>query len=143
MIFRTKYSQSYENSKKQEVISAINVTPFVDVMLVLLVVFMITAPLLIKGVNINLPENSVAPPIENNNPFALSISDKGEIYFEEQQILFKDLKTFVSTNVLSKTTRIFIRGDKAINYGRVMNVISELNSIGYKKISLVTESENR
>ena len=143
MIFKTKYSQLYENRKAHNVISTINITPFVDVMLVLLVVFMISAPLLVKGININLPKNSSAPPIEDNRPFTLSINDEGRIYYDDKEVLFVNLKNFVTLNLLSHTARIYIRGDKKINYGHVMKIISELNSAGYKKISLVTESENK
>ena len=143
MIFKTKYSQLYDRKRNPDVISAINVTPFVDVMLVLLVIFMISAPLLVKGVNINLPENGSAPPLDSNNPFTLSISDEGKIYYEKKEILFIELQKFITSNLLSQNSRIYIRGDQSINYGRIMQVISAINEAGYKKVSLVTEPESK
>ena len=84
MIFKTKYSNLYSNRKKTSVMSDINVTPFVDVMLVLLVVFMISAPLLVHGVNVNLPKNSEAPAIDSSDPFTLTVNKKGKIFYKKK-----------------------------------------------------------
>jgi len=141
MIFKTKYAALYERKSRNEVMGSINVTPFIDVMLVLLVVFMISAPLLVNGVNVNLPENAAAPAIDSQTPFTLTVNSNGAIYYEERKIPFSGIKKFVRENVLSKNTRIYIRGDKSISYGKVMKIIAEVNAAGYKKVSLVTESD--
>ena len=141
MIFKTKYSASYDRKPSNEVMGNINVTPFIDVMLVLLVVFMISAPLLVNGVNINLPQNSAAPAIDSQTPFTLTVTKEGKIFYDKEQIALSRLKSFVRKNILSQNTRIYIRGDKNISYGRVMKIIAEINSAGYKKVSLVTESD--
>ncbi len=142
MIFKTKYSSLYERKQDNEIMYNINVTPFIDVMLVLLIVFMISAPLLVNGVNINLPQNSAAPAIDSQTPFTLTVTKTGKIFYEKKQISMKQIKRFVRENVLSKNTRIYIRGDQNISYGRVMKIIAEINAAGYKKVSLVTESDN-
>lgn len=143
MLFRTKYAKLYETRPDQEVMSAINVTPFIDVMLVLLVVFMISAPLLVNGVNINLPENSSAPAIDNQNPFTLTITDKGEVFYDDKVVPFSELKSFMKENVLSQNTRIYVRGDRGLNYGMVMSLIAKINSAGYGKVSLVTDNKDK
>ena len=141
MLFRTKYAKLYEARHSQDVMGEINVTPFIDVMLVLLVVFMISAPLLVNGVNINLPENSSAPAIDIDNPFTLTITDKGEVFYDEKEIDFKNIKSFVKENILSQNTRIYSRGDQGLGYGMIMRLIAEINSAGYRKVSLVTDNE--
>lgn len=120
--------------------SDINVTPFVDVMLVLLVIFMISAPLLVNGVKVNLPKNSSAPIVESNNPFSLTINNQGEIFYQKEQIPVEEIEGFLRGHLLSLNTKIYIRGDKDISYGVVMSVIAEINRAGYSKVSLVTNS---
>jgi biopolymer transport protein TolR len=138
MIFKTKYSNLYSNRKKTSVMSDINVTPFVDVMLVLLVVFMISAPLLVHGVNVNLPKNSEAPAIDSSDPFTLTVNSKGRIFYKKKQIKFQKLASFLKDNALSLNTKIYVKGDKKIAYGEVMRVIAEINRAGYSKVALVT-----
>ena len=142
MLFRsTKYAKLYDARSTDEVMSNINVTPFIDVMLVLLVVFMISAPLLVNGVNINLPENGAAPVVDAKNPFALTITNQGKIFYDDRMIPFSQIKSFVKENVLSQNTRIYIRGDKDLSYGMVMKLIAEINKAGYGRVSLVTDNE--
>ena len=138
MIFKTKYANLYSGRKARAVMSDINVTPFVDVMLVLLVVFMISAPLLVHGVNVNLPKNSQAPAIDSNDPFTLTVNNKGKIFYKKKSVSLKKLHSFLKDNALSLNTKIYVKGDKKISYGQVMRVIAEINRAGYSKVALVT-----
>lgn len=125
---------------KSRVVSEINVTPFVDVMLVLLVIFMISAPLLVHGVKVNLPKNSAAPIIDNAKPFSLTIDENGDIFYQKQLVKFSELGDFLRTNLLSLNAKIYLRGDRNISYGDVMHVIAEINKAGYTKVALVTNN---
>jgi biopolymer transport protein TolR len=120
--------------------SEINVTPFVDVMLVLLVVFMITAPLLTVGVPIDLPKASASNLQGNEEPLTVSINGKGEIFLQETLVKQEDLVArllAISENLTAR--RIFVRGDRSVAYGAVMEVMGSLNAAGFNKVALVTE----
>ncbi len=118
----------------------INVTPFVDVMLVLLVVFMITAPLLTVGVKVDLPETSAPIIAGQDEPLAVTVSASGQIFLQETEVELKELVPRLTAITLNKpNTRIFIRGDKAISYGTVMEVMGTLNEAGFLRVALVTE----
>lgn len=142
MIFRTKYSSFHTRRHHNRVVSDINITPFVDVMLVLLIVFMISAPLLVSGINVNLPKNDAAPVVDSQDPFIISVTQDGKIFYDKKEIDFSALKLFIKENVLSQNNKIYIRGDKNISYGDVMNIITEINRAGYHKVSLVTENDS-
>jgi biopolymer transport protein TolR len=120
----------------------INVTPFVDVMLVLLIVFMITAPLLTVGVPIDLPETQAKQMEGDSEPITVSIGADGKIFLQDEEV---DADKLVSTlqaiaqNGLNE--RVFVRGDKNADYGTIMKVMGRLNSAGYKRIGLVTLEE--
>ena len=119
----------------------INVTPFVDVMLVLLVVFMITAPLLTAGVPINLP-SSDAKPInqESNDPIEISVDRNNKIFIGDAEIERAKLIPLLGAMTRSNPNRqIYIRGDKAINYGQVADILGAVSGAGFSKISLITE----
>ena len=124
-----------------QVISNINVTPFIDVMLVLLVIFMVSAPLLVNGLNVNLPDNNAAPALDAEKPFIITVTKDNKIFYQEQEVKFADLAIFVTDNLLSKNSRIYVRGDQELSYGTVMRVIAKINNVGYKKVSLVTDNE--
>ena len=119
--------------------SEINVTPFVDVMLVLLDVFMITAPLLTVGVEVNLPKTESKAIPGSDEPLAITVDASGVIYLQETEItveaLVPRLQAITGEN---PDARIFIRGDAAIDYGRVMQVMGVINAAGYRKVALVT-----
>ncbi len=118
----------------------INVTPFVDVMLVLLVVFMITAPLLTVGVTVDLPETSAPIIGGSDEPLAVTVSASGQIFLQETEVELRELVPRLTAITLNKPdTRIFIRGDKAIAYGVVMEVMGTLNEAGFLRVALVTE----
>jgi biopolymer transport protein TolR len=120
----------------------INVTPFVDVMLVLLIVFMVTAPLLTVGVPIDLPETQAKQMEGDSEPITVSIKADGKIYLQDAEV---DADKLVATlQAIAKNglnERVFVRGDKSADYGMIMRVMGRLNSAGYKKIGLVTLEE--
>ena len=127
-----------KNSK--EPMSEINVTPFVDVMLVLLIVFMVTAPLLTVGVQVDLPESSADSLPEEQEPLTLTINSKGEIFIQEHQVTFKKVVPKLLAISKNRTdTRIYVRGDKTINYGRVLEVMGRLSGAGFSKVALISE----
>ena len=121
----------------------INVTPFVDVMLVLLIVFMVTAPLLTVGVPIELPESRGQQLQTNKEPLTISVQKDGKVYIQETEVQLGDLATRLRAIAKSGYEEtIFVRGDKGIDYGTVMKVMSRIKAGGFKKVSLVTESES-
>ena len=126
--------------KKNKTMSDINVTPFVDVMLVLLIIFMVTAPLLTAGIKVNLPESTSILKNEKNDPVTVTINSKGEIFLQKKKFsstdLIKKLKALKSEN---KDLKIYIKGDKKLNYGKVMDLMSFINKSGFKKVALVTK----
>ena len=120
----------------------INVTPFVDVMLVLLIVFMVTAPLLTVGVPIELPESRGQQLQTNKEPLTISVQKDGKVYIQETEVQLTDLATRLRAIAKSGYEEtIFVRGDKGIDYGTVMKVMSRIKAGGFTKVSLVTESE--
>tara|TARA_Y100000817_G_scaffold304925_1_gene288455 strand:+ start:230 stop:646 length:417 start_codon:yes stop_codon:yes gene_type:complete len=124
----------------REPMSEINVTPFVDVMLVLLIIFMVTAPLLTVGVQVDLPETSADTLPEESEPLTLTINSKGEVFIQETKIEFDNLiKKILAVSKNRTDTRIYVRGDKAINYGRVLEVMGKLSGSGFTKVALISE----
>jgi biopolymer transport protein TolR len=125
---------------EREPMSEINVTPFVDVMLVLLIIFMVTAPLLTVGVQVDLPETSADTLPEESEPLTLTINSKGEVLFQETKIEFDNLtKKILAVSNNRTDTRIYVRGDKTINYGRVLEVMGKLSGSGFTKVALISE----
>ena len=117
---------------EREPMSEINVTPFVDVMLVLLIIFMVTAPLLTVGVQVDLPETSADTLPEESEPLTLTINAKGEVFIQETKIEFNNLiKKILAVSNNRTDTRIYVRGDKTINYGRVLEVMGILSGSGF------------
>ena len=120
--------------------SDINVTPFVDVMLVLLVVFMVTAPLLTVGVKVDLPETDAPALAGQDEPLAVTIRADGQIFIQDTEVTLSELAPRLVAITESKpATRIFIRGDRAINYGRVMEVMGTLSAAGFTRVALIAE----
>ena len=127
------------NRSRNEPMSEINVTPFVDVMLVLLIIFMVTAPLLTVGVQVDLPE-SAADSTDDQEPLTISINSKGEIYIQEHQVTYQKMVPKLLAIAKNRTdTRIYVRGDKNINYGRVLEVMGTLSGAGFSKVALISE----
>ena len=125
--------------RNKRTISEINVTPFVDVMLVLLIIFMVTAPLLTSGIKINLPESSSVLKNEKKDPVTVSINSKGEIFIQKQKFsknqLIKKLSLLKKNN---QNLKIYIKGDKKLDYGKVMDLMNLINQSGFKRVALVT-----
>lgn len=121
----------------------INVTPFVDVMLVLLIVFMVAAPLLTAGVPIDLPD-SAAKPIqdEDNKPIEISISKDDKVYIGETEVQMTRLVPLLSAMTEGQLDRrIYIRADQGLDYGSVMSVIGAVNGAGFNKVALISENK--
>ena len=126
--------------------SEINVTPFVDVMLVLLIIFMITAPLLKAGVPIELPESRAKALSEERSQVSVDLRGDGALYLDEQQISFASLPDALSRlprDADGRAPLVTLRADKALDYGTVMGVMGELNRAGFTSISLVTRASAR
>lgn len=130
--------------RKSGVMSEINVTPMVDVMLVLLIVFMVAAPMMTAGVPIDLPQTAAKEINSESQPITVSVTPDGAIFVGEEAVAEADLVTKlneVSTN--GTEGRIFLRGDTTANYGSVMKVMGVLSAAGYSKIGLITEQAPR
>jgi biopolymer transport protein TolR len=124
--------------------SEINVTPFVDVMLVLLIVFMVTAPLLTAGVPVDLPQTRARLLGQDREPLAVSIDNAGKVFLQNTEIGVEELvPRLMAISENGYNQRIFVRGDRTVDYGRVMEVMGLLNSAGFTRIGLVTESQRR
>ena len=128
------------NRSRKAPMSEINVTPFVDVMLVLLIIFMVTAPLLTVGVQVDLPESAADSLPDDQEPLTLSINSKGEIYIQEHQVTYQKMIPKLLAIAKNRTdTRIYVRGDKTIYEGRVLEVMGTLSGAGFSKVSLISE----
>ncbi|MCP5037613.1 MAG: protein TolR [Rhodobacteraceae bacterium] len=123
-------------------ISEINVTPFVDVMLVLLIVFMVAAPLLTVGVPIDLPETEAKALNSETQPITISVNEEGKVFLQETEIPLPDV--VAKLDAIAKNgykERIYVRGDRTADYGTVMKVMARVSAAGYRKIGLVTLQE--
>lgn len=133
-------SGRYTRSRRAPM-SEINVTPFVDVMLVLLIIFMVTAPLLTVGVEVNLPETKAGAIAGDDEPLAISINEAGEIYLQDTAVPLATLvPRLAAITGENRDLRIFVRGDAGINYGRVMEVMGTINRAGYRRVALITKA---
>lgn len=124
--------------------SEINVTPFVDVMLVLLIIFMVAAPLLTVGVPIDLPESKAKPLEGMTKPVTISVRPDGVIFLQDTEIVPDELidkLLVIAANGYDE--RLYVRGDKSTDYGLIMKIMGQLSSAGFRKIGLVTELENQ
>ena len=120
----------------------IEVLPFVDVMLVLLIVFMVTAPMLTVGVPVNLPDSNADSLPDDKEPLTLTINSKGEIFIQKTKVGFSELIPKLLAIAKNRTdTRIYVRGDKNIDYGRVMEVMGKLSGSGFSKVALISETK--
>ena len=118
---------------------AINMTPLVDVMLVLLIVFMITAPLLSAGVSVDLPAADSAPLPGQDEPLSVTIDAKGEVFLQDTAVTVEQLgPRLQAITGRNPDARIFVRGDRTIDYGKVMAVVSAINQAGFGKVALLT-----
>ena len=130
--------------RRQRVMSEINVTPMVDVMLVLLIIFMVSAPLLTVGVPIDLPQSQAKSLEQDKEPLTISVTEKGQIFLQNSEIAVDDLvpKMQAVADARGGTdARIYVRGDKMVDYGTMMKVMGRLSSAGFHRVALVTEFE--
>jgi len=128
------------NGTRYRPMAEINVTPFVDVMLVLLVVFMVTAPLLSVGVPVDLPKTQAAALNNPDEPLVISVNAKGEVFLMKSKITMENLTARLqAVTGQNPDARIFVRGDKGIAYGTIMEVMGKISAAGYKKVSLMAE----
>ncbi len=131
--------------RRRPVMSDINVTPFVDVMLVLLIVFMVSAPLLTVGVPIDLPQSQAKALPQNNEPLSVSVTSDGKVYLQKDEIALNDLvpklKAIIDARGGNSDETIFVRGDKKVDYGTMMRVMGRISGAGYHKVALITEVE--
>jgi biopolymer transport protein TolR len=128
--------------RHHHMISEINVTPMVDVMLVLLIIFMVAAPLLTVGVPIDLPQTQAKALNSDTQPITVSISKGGQVYLQETEIPIEEVVPKLQAIAQAGyNERIYVRGDKTADYGTVMNVMSRISYAGYKNLGLVTEQE--
>ena len=126
--------------RKYRPMSEINVTPLVDVMLVLLVVFMITAPLLTVGVPVDLPETEAAQLTDRDEPLVVSVDAEGKVFIQETEVEFEGLAAKLRAIMDARQdTYVYVRGDRAIAYGRIMGVMGALAAAGFDKVSLMAE----
>ena len=124
----------------------INVTPFVDVTLVLLIIFMVAAPLLTVGVPVDLPKSQGSELKAEHEPLTVTVDPQGKVFIQETEISLSDLQPKLSAITQARQgldEAIFVRGDKATNYGELMRVMGRIANAGYKHISLVTEAEDK
>ena len=124
--------------------SEINVTPMVDVMLVLLIIFMVSAPLLTVGVPLDLPQTQAKSLDQDKEPLTVSVNTKGEVYLQNSEIKIEELVPKLQAITQARggnDERIYVRGDKKVDYGTVMRVMGRLSAAGYRRVALVTEVE--
>ena len=118
----------------------INMTPFIDVMLVLLIIFMVAAPLLTTGVSVDLPQTSAAALNVEKKPVAISLNDQGQLYLMDQPIADTDLvPKLQAASQNDPEQRIYLRASKVVPYGRVAEIMASVTQAGFKKVALVTE----
>lgn len=130
--------------RRHAMMSEINVTPMVDVMLVLLIIFMVSAPLLTVGVPIDLPQTKAKSLDQDKEPLVLAVNDNGKVYLQDQEIGLEELVTKLQAITQARggfEERIYVRGDRKVNYGAVMKVMGRLSSAGFHRVALVTEVE--
>ena len=126
------------------VMSEINVTPMVDVMLVLLIIFMVAAPMMTSGVPIDLPKAAASEMPSQARPITVSVTPEGALFVDEEAVSEADLVSTVTAMAVNGTEdRIFLRGDTSSNYGSVMRVMGLLSAAGFNKIGLLTQQQDR
>ena len=128
--------------RRRSIMSEINVTPFVDVMLVLLIIFMVSAPLLTVGVPLDLPQTQAKSLDQDKNPLTLSVNLKGQVFLNDTELALDDLVPKLKAITDARAgldERIFVRGDKKVDYGTVMKVMGRLSAAGFRRVALVTE----
>jgi biopolymer transport protein TolR len=130
--------------RSSQPMAEINVTPMVDVMLVLLIIFMVSAPLLTVGVPIDLPQSQAKSLEQDKEPLTVSVTEKGQIFLQNSEIAAADLIPKMQAVAEARggtEARVYVRGDKKVDYGTMMKVMGQLSSAGFHRVALVTEFE--
>ncbi len=130
--------------RRRTVMSEINVTPFVDVMLVLLIIFMVSAPLLTVGVPIDLPQTKAKSLDQDREPLTVSVKNNGQVFLQDSEIKVDELVPKLQAITQARggpDERIYVRGDRKVDYGTVMRVMGRLSAAGFRRVALVTEVE--
>jgi biopolymer transport protein TolR len=133
-----------QRRRRRPVMAEINVTPFVDVMLVLLIVFMVSAPLLTVGVPLDLPQSQAKSLDQDREPLTVSVNVQGQVFLQNSEIKTDDLVAKLKAITDARggaEERIYVRGDKKVDYGTMMRVMGRLSAAGYHRVALVTEVE--
>ena len=133
-----------QRRRRRPVMADINVTPFVDVMLVLLIVFMVSAPLLTVGVPLDLPQSQAKSLDQDREPLTVSVNVQGQVFLQNSEIKVDDLVAKLKAITDARggaDERIYVRGDKKVDYGTMMRVMGRLSAAGYHRVALVTEVE--
>lgn len=134
-----------KHRRRRPVMSDINVTPFVDVMLVLLIVFMVSAPLLTVGVPLDLPQSQAKALPQDNEPLTVSVNVDGKIFLQNEPIEIDDLVTKLKAIIDARhgdpNETIYVRGDRKVDYGTMMRIMGRISGAGYHKVALVTNVE--
>src|SRR6266446_5132293 len=132
--------------RRRPVMAEINVTPMVDVMLVLLIIFMVSAPLLTVGVPLDLPQTQAKTLDQDKEPLTVSVNMKGQVFLQNTEIPLEEvvpkLKAITDARGGAEE-RIFVRGDRQVDYGTVMKVMGQISAAGFRRVALVTESEQQ
>ncbi|AKK00951.1 biopolymer transporter ExbD [Pseudomonas sp. Cab53] len=130
---------AFSTQDSDEVLSEINVTPLVDVMLVLLVVFIVTAPLLTNAIPINLPKTESVAPVEQKDPLVVSIDDKGKVFIDKDEIQADLLETNLqAAKAKNPEVRVQLQADNGVNYGEVARAMASIERAGITKLSVIT-----
>jgi biopolymer transport protein TolR len=137
-------TSGHRRRRRHGIMSEINVTPMVDVMLVLLIIFMVSAPLLTVGVPIDLPQSQAKSLEQDKQPLTVSVNLQGEVFLQDSKIPVDELVAKLKAITESRggmEERIYVRGDRKVDYGTVMRVMGRLSSAGFRRVALVTEVE--
>ena len=130
--------------RRRRVMSEINVTPMVDVMLVLLIIFMVSAPLLTVGVPLDLPQTQAKSLDQDKEPLTVSVNLKGQVFLQNTEIPLQDVVAKLKAVTDARggaDERIYVRGDRQVDYGTVMKVMGRISAAGYRRVALVTDVE--
>lgn len=135
-----KQGRRSSGSRRSTAMSDINITPFVDVMLVLLIVFMVTAPMMTVGISVDLPEAEASSINEKTEPLTISVNKEGKIFLQETELELAALvPRLIAITGENPDARIFVRGDQTIHYGSIVQVMGAINAAGFKKVALLAE----
>ena len=137
-------TSGHRRRRRHGIMSEINVTPMVDVMLVLLIIFMVSAPLLTVGVPLDLPQSQAKSLDQDKQPLTVSVNLQGQVFLQDSEINVDELVTKLTAITQNRDgfdERIYVRGDRKVDYGTVMRVMGRLSSAGFRRVALVTEVE--